>query len=93
MNANLLIASAAHVPAWTTILFGLILVGLIACLAFEEQLHAKKSIIAGGFAVLSLFLGTALGIFSFEEIVVGSHEATLTASTDAEFVDEQSGQL
>ena len=93
MNANLLIASAAHVPTWTTILFGLILVGLIACLAFEEQLHAKKSIIAGGFAVLSLFLGTALGIFSFEEIVVGSHEATLTASTDAEFVDEQSGQL
>ena len=58
--------AAAHVEpevsAWVTALFTLVLVGLIACLALEERLHAKKSLIAGLFAAGSLFLGAALGI-------------------------------
>jgi Na+/H+ antiporter NhaD/arsenite permease-like protein len=46
---------------------------LIVCLALEEQLHAKKSVIAGSFAIVCLFLGAVFGILPFEKIVVGSH--------------------
>ena len=52
--------------------FSLILVGLILCLALEEKLHAKKSLIAGVFAVICLFLGTATGILGFRDVVVES---------------------
>ncbi|MEZ6042359.1 MAG: hypothetical protein R3C20_17790 [Planctomycetaceae bacterium] len=40
-----------------TILFGLILAAMIAALALEEKLHAKKSIIVGTFAGLCMILG------------------------------------
>lgn len=59
-----------------TALFAVLLVALIACLALEEKLHAKKSVIAGSFAILCLLLGAIFGILPFEEVVVGSHEAT-----------------
>jgi len=55
------------------ILFAILLVGLIACLAFEEKLHAKKSVIAGVFAVVCLLLGAAFHLLPIEEVVVGSH--------------------
>lgn len=59
-------ATAAHhtpeVSFWVTGLFTLLLVGLIVSLAMEERLHAKKSLIAGLFAIVSLFLGAAFGI-------------------------------
>lgn len=47
---------AAHpeVPFGTTLLFAAILVGLIASLALEEKLHAKKSLIVGTFAVVGV---------------------------------------
>lgn len=41
----------------TTFLFLAILVGMILCLALEEKLHAKKSVITGVFAVVCLLLG------------------------------------
>ena len=69
-----ILASADGVGWPVTLLFSLLLVGLIACLALEEKIHAKKSIIAGSFAVVCLLAGTLCGILSFEEIVVGSHE-------------------
>ena len=69
-----LLASGQGVGWPITLLFSLLLVGLIACLALEEKIHAKKSIIAGTFAVVCLFIGTLCGILSFEDIVVGSHE-------------------
>ena len=69
------ILASGHGVGWPiTLLFSLLLVGLIACLALEEKIHAKKSIIAGSFAVVCLLAGTLCGILSFEEIVVGSHE-------------------
>ena len=69
------ILASGHGVGWQiTLLFSLLLVGLIACLALEEKIHAKKSIIAGSFAVVCLLAGTLCGILSFEEIVVGSHE-------------------
>ena len=69
-----ILANANGVGWPVTLLFSLLLVGLIACLALEEKIHAKKSIIAGSFAVVCLLAGTLCGILSFEDIVVGSHE-------------------
>jgi Na+/H+ antiporter NhaD/arsenite permease-like protein len=69
---------AAHsVAPGTTYLFCAILAGLIVCLALEEKLHAKKSVIAGAYAVLCLFLGTALGVLPFDPVLVGGHEVAL----------------
>lgn len=62
MTPTLLASPAAHahaVPLWITLVFAGILLGLIGCLAFEEKIHAKKSVIAGVFAVVSLLLGAA----------------------------------
>ncbi len=44
----------ADVSFAVTLGFALLLVAMILCLAFEEKLHAKKSVIVGAFAVLSL---------------------------------------
>ena len=87
-GTTLLIASAPTVPVWVTVMFCCLLVGLITCLALEEILHAKKSIIAAAFAVICLLLGTATGIFSFEEVVVGSHEAVVNEKVDVEYLGE-----
>lgn len=64
--------SHGHVAWQTTAFFALILVGLIACLAFEEKLHAKKSLIAGVFAIISLLFGAVTGVLTFDKVVVGS---------------------
>ena len=70
----MILANAGHeVSTWVTVLFGLLLVGLVMCLALEEKLHAKKSLIAGCFALVGLLLGAACDILPFERIVVGSH--------------------
>ena len=69
-----LLGSSGHVDWQITLLFAGLLVGLIACLALEEKIHAKKSVIAGSFAAVCLLLGTFCGLLSFESIVVGSHE-------------------
>jgi len=54
---------AEHVvPMPVTLLFAAILVAMIACLAFEEKLHAKKSLIVGIFAGVSLLLAEIFGI-------------------------------
>jgi Na+/H+ antiporter NhaD/arsenite permease-like protein len=71
--------SEAHpaVPAWVTLLFVSILAAMILCLAFEEKLHAKKSVIAGLFAILCLLLGAIFGLLPFGPISVGGHEIHL----------------
>ena len=67
-------ASASHgVPLSITLLFAAILVGLILCLALEETLHAKKSLIVGLFAVVSLLLGTVLLPLPFGPYDIGGH--------------------
>lgn len=72
---------AAQPVSWQiTLLFAVLLVGLIACLALEETIHAKKSVIAGTFAAICLLAGTFCGVLSFEEIVVGSHEVKTKAN-------------
>ncbi|MCA9545389.1 MAG: hypothetical protein KC613_13390, partial [Myxococcales bacterium] len=73
MTPTLLASPAAHghapPPLWITLLFAGILVALIACLAFEEKIHAKKSVIAGGFAVITLLLGAAFHLLPVGPLV------------------------
>ncbi len=66
-----------EVPLATTLFFTAILVALITCLALEEKLHAKKSVIVGVFAILSLVLGAAFDLLPFGNVLVGGHEIAL----------------
>ncbi len=80
------LASSAHpVSLGVTLLFAALLVGLIACLALEEKLHAKKSIIAGLFAIVCLMLGTICGILPFQAVVVGSHFLITHGEVDGQY--------
>ena len=67
-------AAATHghahdVSLGTTLVFAAVLVALILSLALEEKLHAKKSLIVGVFAVISLLLGAAMGLLPFGPMV------------------------
>jgi Na+/H+ antiporter NhaD/arsenite permease-like protein len=57
-----------------TLFFTFYLVAMIICLALEEKLHAKKSLIVGLFAAGALISGTALHIIPFGEMILpGGH--------------------
>jgi len=61
---------AEHIVSRTvTAFFGALLVLMILCLALEEKLHAKKSLITGCFAVISLLCATALDLLPFGPVV------------------------
>lgn len=77
LNDSILLAAteAAHathheVSFSVTALFTALLVGMILCLALEETLHAKKSLIVGLFAVACLFLAM---VFHLEPGSVAVH--------------------
>lgn len=71
MLRTLLLAETGHpVSGWQTAVFGLILVAMIAALALEEKLHARKSIIVGFFAGLCLILATLMELLSFGQITL-----------------------
>ncbi len=54
--------------------FTAILVAMILCLALEEKIHAKKSLIVAVFACGCLFLGTMLHIIPFGPVILpGGH--------------------
>lgn len=55
-------ATPPEVSLGVTLIFAGLLLGLVLCLAFEEKIHAKKSLIAGVFAVVSVVLAGALGL-------------------------------
>jgi Na+/H+ antiporter NhaD/arsenite permease-like protein len=62
-------AHAGHdVEMSVTLLFAGILVAMIATLAFEEKIHAKKSIIVAVFALVSLFLGAMFELLPFGDV-------------------------
>ncbi|MFQ5413169.1 MAG: SLC13 family permease [Phycisphaerae bacterium] len=69
MTHVMLAAAGSHgdtaVPMHVTLVFSALLVGLIVCLALEEKLHAKKSIIAGVYALVCLFLGNVFHLYSY----------------------------
>ena len=70
-------ATAHEVSLAVTLIFAAILVGMILCLALEEQLHAKKSLIVGMFAVVSLLLGAILLPLPFGPYDIGGHDVDL----------------
>ena len=79
MSGRLLLAAAEHgsheVSGWVTGLFALLLLAMILALAFEEKIHAKKSIIVGTFAGLCLIIATMLNLLQFGEYFPpGSYE-------------------
>ncbi|HBU38316.1 MAG TPA: hypothetical protein DEB70_11000, partial [Planctomycetaceae bacterium] len=53
-----------EVPGWVTGFYLLVLVGMVLCLAFEEKIHAKKSLIVGTFAGFCLVTETVIGYFT-----------------------------
>ena len=57
--------------------FATLLVGMILCLAFEEKLHAKKSLIVGLFAVATLLAGAVLLPLPYGPYLIGEHEVAL----------------
>ena len=54
-------------PGVTYIFFGL-LVCMVLCLALEEKIHAKKSVIVGLFSIVALFLGAWFHLLPFEDV-------------------------
>ena len=73
-----LAAAGQSVSTGITVLFAALLVGLIACLALEEKLHAKKSVIAGVFALVGLLLAEILGIYPTKAVIdFAGHEIPL----------------
>ena len=66
-------AAVDEVGLGTSLFFTGLLVALILCLAFEERLHAKKSVIVGLFATVCLFLGGAMDLLPFGPVQVGGH--------------------
>ncbi|MEZ6119252.1 MAG: SLC13 family permease [Pirellulaceae bacterium] len=83
----LLLANTTEVSLGVTLLFSLLLVGLISCLALEEKIHAKKSVIAGSFAVVCLLLGAAFHILPFGRVVVGSYQPANFEEVEGDYVE------
>jgi len=78
----LIVASTAaherpHVSLTVTLLFAALLVAMIVALALEEKIHAKKSLITGVFAVVSLLLAAAFGVLPFAGNGDGAKAATV----------------
>ncbi len=73
-NGMWLLANAAegavhHPPAqWVTWFFAFVLAAMIAALAFEEKIHARKSIIVGAFAGFCLLAATMLNLLAFGDV-------------------------
>ena len=55
----------ASVEPWITYLFTGLLGAMVLCLALEEKIHAKKSVIVGVTAVIALLLGAFTGVLPF----------------------------
>lgn len=53
-----------EVPSWVTGFYLVILVAMVLCLAFEDKIHAKKSLIVGTFAGFCLVTETIIGYFT-----------------------------
>ncbi len=63
-------AADHHVSTGVTVLFIVLLIAMITALAFEEKLHARKSIITAVFAVICLLLGTIFHLLPFDEMEI-----------------------
>ena len=66
-----------HVPTHVTAIFSVMLVAMILCLALEEKIHAKKSVIVGLFAVVTLFLAAFFALVHPEAVEILGHAVRL----------------
>ena len=67
--------STAHqVSSGVTLLFSGLLLGTIVTLAFEEKIHAKKSLITGTFAVIAVLLADVFHILPLGPVENSFHE-------------------
>lgn len=66
-----------HVSPSVTALFAALLVAMILSLALEEKIHAKKSVIVGWFAAISLLLAASFGLVHPETVQILGHPITL----------------
>jgi len=62
------VTNGHEISIGVSLFFAMLLVAMILCLAFEEKLHAKKSVIVGSFAVALLLLGGLFGLLPFSEM-------------------------
>ena len=60
------VVDAPHVSPSVTFLFLALLVAMVASLALEEKLHAKKSVITGLFAVVALLMGDVFHVLHID---------------------------
>ena len=78
MQAETLIAGVEHatqqVSMSITLFFTGLLILMIVCLALEEKIHAKKSLIVGSFATIALLAGGFMHILPFGHVTLpGGH--------------------
>ena len=79
LHASLLSESGQHatpqVPLGVTLFFCVLLVAMIVALAFEEKIHAKKSLIVGVFASFCLALASYYHLLPIGAITLpGGHQ-------------------
>ena len=68
-----------HVPGHVTAIFAVVLVAMIVCLALEEKIHSKKSVIVGVFAAAALFLASFFGLVHLETVSILGQKVRLPA--------------
>ena len=66
-----------HVSSSITAVFAALLVAMVLSLALEEKIHAKKSVIVGWFAAISLLLAATFGLVHPETVQILGHPITL----------------
>ena len=68
-SPSILASTEGHTiePSVTYIFLGL-LGCMILCLALEEKIHAKKSVIVGIFSIVALFLGAWFQLLPFGDV-------------------------
>jgi len=75
VGASAAVAAQHEVPTGVTLFFTLLLVALILCLALEEKIHAKKSLIVGLFAVVALLFGSYFELLPFGAVTLFNGES------------------
>jgi Na+/H+ antiporter NhaD/arsenite permease-like protein len=66
-----------EVSHFITLGFAALLAVMVLCLALEEKIHAKKSVIVGIFAVITLALATGLHLVKRETVEILGHSVSL----------------
>ncbi len=82
MQTETLIAGVEHatqqISMSITLFFTGLLILMIVCLALEEKIHAKKSLIVGSFATIALLAGGFMHILPFGHVTLpGGHQVEM----------------